>query len=309
MAFWVSIVGVLCWMVPAALAIDLVTSRAGDMKSLTWWSAVLPAAAIAVSMCAAVQVAEFHRRFRQSTPRIAGLTDLVRTRLAATGDRQPLVHVTQDLWEVAAGVVLQLVRGGVHPAVDADWVSMFGPAYAPSGRERVAIRFASGVEHGDDLRFRTEYDRLGEADGVYVYQVVAPPPAREETPRVVDRSPAIGGSAADLTDGVWPSDGDAAFAGGAVPFTGFDQFVTIEVPPDTLGVRLHGQANTVWQLRCTSGDDEFHRMGRVTIPQNGGGSQTGTSFIGELATCRQIKIAPAIDGQTWYLSEVRLLRK
>jgi hypothetical protein len=309
MVGWVSIVGVLCWMVPAGLAIDLARPRAEGDRAAVWPRALLPAAAIVIVVGASVQVADFHRRFERSTPRIRGLTDLVRARLAATGARNPLVHVTQDLWEVAAGVVLQLARDDVRPFVDADWVSMFGPAYTPSGGERVEIRFASGAEHSDDLRFRTEYDRLGEAGGVYVYQVVAPPTAREDVPRIVEESAAIGSGATGLADGVWPDDGDAAFSGGAVAFTGFDQFVTVDVPPDTLGVRLHGQAGTIWQLRCTAGGEEFHRMGRVTIPQNGGGSQTGTSFVGELATCRQLKIAPAIDGQTWYLSEVRLLRK
>lgn len=49
------------------------------------------------------------------------------------GGRVRVHVVTADTWQVAAGVGLQLERGGAHLEVDDGWVFLFGDAFRPSG--------------------------------------------------------------------------------------------------------------------------------------------------------------------------------
>jgi hypothetical protein len=60
---------------------------------------------------------------------------------------RPLVRIDQDAWPLAAGVILRLQKDGVPVAVENDWVPMFTPAFAASGRETVVLAIDGKPQH------------------------------------------------------------------------------------------------------------------------------------------------------------------
>ena len=307
--YWVSILGAMGWVPILAWLLDPLLRRAAsgapefaqDAKRWVPWLAVA-----GLAVCAVWQVGERYRAVAQTSPRNVELTRAVRARIDEAGTRHPTVQVTQDLWHVAAAVILQLARGDIRPTVDADWVSMFGRPYRPSGAEPVRVRFAYFQEHTTDLKYRSNYRLLTNADQVYAYSIEPVPAATVATDvRIVDAIPVLAGLTDRLLDRVIaPGEGRDALV---VDFPTPISFVTVELPAGALGVRLWGQPEGAWQLRCTAGGPEFHRMGRVTIqPGSGGGS--GEAYISELSACRQLKIAPADGMPSLWLSEVEVLR-
>jgi hypothetical protein len=67
--------------------------------------------------------------------------------LEGAGVERPLILFDQDAWGMDAGVVLQLQKAGVPVAVEDDWMAMYTPAFAATGRERVAIAIVGEAEH------------------------------------------------------------------------------------------------------------------------------------------------------------------
>jgi hypothetical protein len=49
--------------------------------------------------------------------------------------RRPLIHIEQQIWPIAAGALLTVHKKGVGFAVDDQWTTMFGAAFAANGRE------------------------------------------------------------------------------------------------------------------------------------------------------------------------------
>jgi hypothetical protein len=76
---------------------------------------------------------------------------VVAKQLEAYVDRErivrPLVRIDQDGWPLAAGVILQLQKSGVPVAVEPDWIPMFTPAFAATGREAVVLAIDGKPQH------------------------------------------------------------------------------------------------------------------------------------------------------------------
>jgi hypothetical protein len=60
---------------------------------------------------------------------------------------RPLVRVDQDGWPLAAGVILRLQKTGVPVAVEDDWLPMFTPAFAATGREAAVFAIDGKAQH------------------------------------------------------------------------------------------------------------------------------------------------------------------
>ena len=67
--------------------------------------------------------------------------------LAQERVERPLILFDQDAWGMDAGVVLQLQKAGVAVAVENDWIAMYTPAFAATGRERIRIAIVGVAEH------------------------------------------------------------------------------------------------------------------------------------------------------------------
>jgi hypothetical protein len=304
---WVTILGAINWIVVTALLLQLAWSVA--MRG-----AGRPARLTSAWVTAAVTVAligECTREIRalraidvQASPRIQKLAELVRLKVRDAGVTDPLVHVPQAFWGVATGVVLQLRLDGLRPRVDADWVSMFGQDCTPTGNERVRVALAQFEEHSEDLRHRSDYERLGAVDGIFAY-AVNPPPASDAVPaplNVVDHSAAVV-APRRISDDELGQARDATSAS-AVTFSSGGAYVTVELPATrAIGVRVLGQPGSTWQLRCAHAGGEFARIGRVTVGDDG----SGTSFLWTLDGCRLLKISPAAEGDSAWLTELQVL--
>jgi len=60
---------------------------------------------------------------------------------------RPLIRIDQDAWPLAAGVIVRLQKEGVPVAVEDDWLPMFTPAFASTGREEVALAITGKPQH------------------------------------------------------------------------------------------------------------------------------------------------------------------
>jgi hypothetical protein len=60
---------------------------------------------------------------------------------------RPLVLIDQDAWPLAAGVILRLQKNGVPVAVEDDWVPMFTPLFAATGREVAELAIYGKAQH------------------------------------------------------------------------------------------------------------------------------------------------------------------
>jgi hypothetical protein len=308
--YWVSILGAWTWALIAAGTVELVTARLvrtdRSRDVLSRWT--LRAAVVAIMIVGVVQTADWRHFFVRQSDRIQRAADLVRAHLDATHETSPIIHIAEGRWGTPAGVALQLYRGSIRPHVQADWVSMFGAPFAPSGNERVTLYFAEYDETSEDLRHRPDYQFLGSAENTYVYAVMPPPPSRPFTQplHIIDSSIGTAHAAPALLDGVerrelaTSSPKDVSFVGGGA-------FVTVAMPETpVIGVRLWGQALTEWILRCATDNDDFRRVGRVRLAA-GATTTSGETYSTDLAGCRRLKIAPAEDGQILWLSEIQLL--
>jgi hypothetical protein len=308
--YWVSVLGVWTWALIATAIVEPIASRLvrapHTRDVMSRWT--LRAAIAAVVIVGAIQTAEWRQFFVRQTDRIQRAADLVRAHLEAEHETTPIIHIAEGRWGTPTGVALQLYRGSIRPHVDADWVSMFGEPFRPTGKERVTLYFAEYDETAEDLRHRPDYKFLGSAENTYVYAVVAPPPSRPlaQPLHVIDSSIGTAPGAPALVDGIEKRE-VATTTPADASFVGAEAFVTIDVPATPIvGVRLWGQPLTEWILRCATNGTDFRRMGRVRLSPSATTS-SGDSYTTELAGCRQLKIAPAEDGQIWWLSEIQLL--
>jgi hypothetical protein len=60
---------------------------------------------------------------------------------------RPLVKLDQDAWGMAAGVILRLQKSRVPVAIEDDWLVMFTPRFAATGREPDILTIAGKPQH------------------------------------------------------------------------------------------------------------------------------------------------------------------
>jgi hypothetical protein len=304
----VSILGVLSWAAIGSLVLDRGLSgiRLVPRPGFRRWVPMLAAAAV-VAFCVRDVVSLRANEMTRSNRNFA-LSNTALVYLDARGARSAHVRIPQEYWGLATALAHQLYRAGISPTVDADWVSMFGRPFAPTGREAVTLQFARDDEGLEDFDHRTTHHRLGRADEFVIFAVDADPPAQPSpsTLRVLDRSPEVHGADRAI-DRIWTTSDESPSSPTAFSFLGASQFVTIaSAETAAIGIRVWGQPESVWQIRCSADGSAFARAGRVRIAA-GSGTQSGEAFLKDLSTCRQIKVAPATDGALSWLSEVQVL--
>jgi hypothetical protein len=165
--FWVSILGVLVWGSTGAAALEEIAGLipgAIARPLLKWTPSVL---LVAMAILGTRQVLARAADDRRGSPPIEALAALVRSHLGA--EHTPLLHIAEGRWQPVAGVALQLYRQGPAPHVDADWVSMFGEPFTPTGRETVAFDFDDAAAPRRDLSAAPGTTFVGVAGGVAVY--------------------------------------------------------------------------------------------------------------------------------------------
>ena len=161
LVFWVSIIGVLD---VAAIGLVLVP-RSSRFKTV--------AGGMIAAVCAALMaygVAGVAREFGRSARTGA---DVRRLSLAVENyvralQLRPLIRISEPTWPHAAGVILQLDKHGLRPAVENSWVPMFGRQMGAAGGENGELQFAD-PELADSLARRDDYVRVERFGDVFVF--------------------------------------------------------------------------------------------------------------------------------------------
>ena len=114
--------------------------------SRTWRPLARLATAIAFVLVVTVSVqAMRHVLARTRGPEdhaVDVVVEAIQRELSRAGARRPLVEIDPPVWPIAAGALLEIDKQHVRFAVDDRWVTMFGDAFAPTGREDVRLKIA-----------------------------------------------------------------------------------------------------------------------------------------------------------------------
>ena len=148
--FWISALGTL----NIALLVTLVVRPLSE-RARSWPTPGISAAACwtLFAICAAVGIGEMRSVVANASNTTDGsdAVSAVATDLRAYFDREhiarPLIRIDQDAWPLAAGVIVRLQKEGVPVAVEDDWLPMFTPAFASTGREEVALAITGKPQH------------------------------------------------------------------------------------------------------------------------------------------------------------------
>jgi hypothetical protein len=170
--FWMSTIGTLNWAVIAGLALTRVAGV--RLHALQQW-AVLGVSALVVSGFVYFGSDQLKRARRQGLRPPRDSARLVKLASEAVLDDMRRQHVQRPLfqmstrdWGEAAGVLLQVYKRGVPPAVDASLVSFFGEPLAPNGQKDRVYTIADATTHpaltrqpGDEL--------VANVEGMYIH--------------------------------------------------------------------------------------------------------------------------------------------
>ena len=302
---WLSAIGVMAWTTILALPADVITSwivRKAPGARIAFDLRLPAVAAGAILIASAWQVsARYADEARTASP-IRELSAIVQTRLDEAPATSALVHMPETGWGTVAGVILQLYRAGDTLHVDADWVSMFGVPFAPTGHEPVAIVLADQAEQITALQYRSDIRHLGRAGQTHVYSLEPTPATAPLPPLSIAGNAEIVGDPARLTDGRVSANDDAT-----VTFAGAGSFVTLSLPRGAvLALRISGESTTAWDVSCSDDNARFVAAGRIAIPSGAGVQQTD-AFLRALASCSFVRISPVGRSEAQWLSEIQPL--
>lgn len=148
--FWISGFGVL----GTAVLLHAAMAAGGERRGKA--SPRVTSGLCGLAVCLVVALGVFQLRLitdQTFSPRpqqvaAAALAEALKRRVSdVTGAGRPLVRIEQDVWPVAAGVLLNLQKSGVPFAVDDDWLPMFTDAAATTGRETEVIEITGRERH------------------------------------------------------------------------------------------------------------------------------------------------------------------
>jgi hypothetical protein len=298
---WIAILGALSWSVIVAGVLQVFPWRAishpGEAARRIWAAGCIAAVAVAAALSVVTLIGE---GVAASAP-IRGVSDIVEDYLRGRTER-PYIGVTQENWGISAGVVLQLYRQGTTPMIPPRRVSMFGRPFAPAGAPDRQLTFVSYEEHADDYGFRQNFVHIGRFSNIHVYEASRPPASQtiSEPIAIVDRSGEV-----DHAERMVDHQRDDSEATRTY-FPTSASYVTLSAPAGQLiGLRVWGEADSSWQVRCSRTGRPFERIGQVKIP---GGQQEGEVFLRLLSECHQIKIAKALPPGASWMTEIEILR-
>ena len=292
---WVSMLGALSWSLILAAPLSLLANRArADARRGVTPGRLLIASAIAVTLAAAVQVRTHYLADSALRPRVDELARLAARGLGRPDASRVHVDVTQDLWGVQAGVILQLDRLGYDLDVPADWLSMFGRRFVPGTATR-AVVLAPRERRDAEMEYRADVRFAGAEGNLFVY-------ASQPMPPMASLDGALRLESAVGTQG--SADVLLAAGGTASPVTFFGPTSSVTFIADTTirGLRIMGEGGTAWQLTCAA-DPSLPALGRVQLDIDG----RVDAYPRDLPACSRIRIAPVSETQAQWLGSVRAL--
>ena len=154
--------------VPAVVAAALALAPSRSGRDVVTAAALAVAVAVSASVVA-TQWTE-HDWDRRASADVAAETSLAVRALGPAAHGLVLVHVvTSDTWPDAAGVALQLERGGARIEVDERWVFLFGDAFKPRATAPSAEVWFARPHEAPYMRDQPGAQLLGTVSGIDVY--------------------------------------------------------------------------------------------------------------------------------------------
>jgi hypothetical protein len=148
--FWISGFGVL----GTAVLLDAAMAAGGERRARASRRVTSTLCGLAVCLMAFLGVFQLRRITNETfSPRpqqaaAAALAEALKQRVSSvSGAGRPMVRIEQDVWPVAAGVLVNLQKSGVPFAVEDDWLPMFTEAAATTGRETEVVEITGRERH------------------------------------------------------------------------------------------------------------------------------------------------------------------
>lgn len=300
--YWIVPLGILTWAAAVGTLVSLLMSRVTTSprvdRALLWSLAVFSVIAGIASTVI------WYQRFILWSPKVETASKIVRDRLNKEPGKEPFFEIVQTQWALPPGVILQLIKTGSHPAVNAERLAMFGPSFARDPRRRyLELHLVVDPEHSDDLAYRSNYALLGAVEDTYVY-TVEPAPASSVGP-----TPRVASVGTGISNGELVVDGQIPDGSNNSRITVFEtpgSSLSVSTIPNVIGVRLWGQGATDWLMGCVHEDGKTTPMGQVHIAV-GDGAQSGDAFLKGVETCRAVTVTPPGNNAGMWLSEIQLL--
>lgn len=233
---------------------------------------------------------------------VARLSLAARSWLRTEGVARPLLRIgSHDTWPLALGLGLALDKAAVPFAVEPDWVVMFGPPLAETGREDAALVLG-------DLDLAAAYDGRPDAvviarDGDAVLFGVRDPGYLTRAlwnGATAARGHGVAGVAAGVALGRFPREGSRWDAPFAVVLPGTDAWIEIDLPGDVVvaGLMVSADDNDTYTVSVSRDGAAFEVIG-VLPRATGGGLRRRPFFSRRLAGCRSVRLAPR-EGDGFY---------
>jgi hypothetical protein len=172
MVFWVSVIGAVNFAVIAGVGLTrLVSVRLRD--PLRWAAVAASALVVMTYVYLGVNQLGRTRRYegrppRESAQTVKVVSDAIIDDLRRHDVQRPLFRFSTPAWGEAAGVLLQLYKRGVAPAVEQKFVNLFGEPLAPDGHADRVYVFADASLHAA-LTQRPGDEVVAAVDDLYVH--------------------------------------------------------------------------------------------------------------------------------------------
>jgi hypothetical protein len=168
--FWMSGLGALNCAVLVSVAVQRLMAREPSVRASTVACALLVlVAALTGARGLRDAIAKAALPPPDSQAATMAAADLIEYMKAENLSR-PLVKLDQDAWGIAAGIILRLQKSQVPVAIEDDWIVMFTPAFAATGRESAVLTIAGRAQHVRMLDAPGDVN-LVSRDPIYVHRM------------------------------------------------------------------------------------------------------------------------------------------
>lgn len=173
LVFWVSMLGVVNLATLTAALFD----RRTEMSPAASAGTIGRGSVVAVTVFVALMglygthhlLLGHHRaRFEADRQRVRALSEAVERTFAAGVPGPVRVDMAPDAWSVAAGIILRLYQQDRAVTVADEWVSLFGPALAPTGTETREIMVTDATTN-EEVLHDSRYSRIASDGDIGVY--------------------------------------------------------------------------------------------------------------------------------------------
>ena len=318
--FWISMLGVVNWVAIGAVFLAFALEKDGrvEQKASSFRGFAEIAALLLIMVVTITTVAQLGKLHPGSywSNNMEFVSNQLSDYLDQESIKKPLIDVrTHDTWPLAAGLITQLYKSGADFSVAEKWKFMFGDDLIPNGSEDAIIVVGAG-DLQDKAKGRADYHLVSHRDNIYVGNIYV----YHHDPKYVEHHKYQGevhvveainmlGNAGVVVDGNIPKEGSNWNSGECFVFSGFESFVTFEVPNQGVtGMVISLDNNDSYRVLCSANGVKFRKIG-IIPPVNSHGMRERLFFSNQLGACRYLRIEPNSGDGSFSMGEIVFLVK